>query len=389
MGRHNKKETEELLQAVRQAVYHISRGNPIPKGNALLHSPIIALRLKETQTPDTVDNRHAIVEEVLRELVNKYGVKQPEGKREQDLHKKIFDLLFHLLQGQPDRISLPQRTYDRLHSQAIKILAKEIQENEQQILHKNEGSNPKALEEACRRADDALNRLKQSRSDIDFFILDDIEEAATVIESLDYPERAKPYFETILNYIERKSTNKIILSRKAHIANKLAHCLMNSDDVLTARALFANVANVAIEVRDWELWLHGIHMLGVTSRMAGEYQAALDSFDKVLANVTKGSNYKRRIAWTQRDKVAVLIDIGDFRDTPHLLKTSLSIREALGEEQSCMMTLEIWGRALIAQQEYRQAENKLHEALSLARSSSSMLFRTILFVTMARLYYRW
>jgi hypothetical protein len=206
---------DALTKAVRQALYHISRSSPIPKANKMLTSPVVLQRLIQTGEPDTPDSRQAVVEEILRELVNEYGLRQIEGRRQQELHRRTFDVLFNLLQGHPRSRDLPTRTYERFHAKAIVVLADEFEKHERRVSSIGENDNPKVLQEARQRAEDGLKLLRDAQAKVDFFILADVAEAATLVESLDYPEMAKPYFEEMLECLNRLPINHIGLQRKA------------------------------------------------------------------------------------------------------------------------------------------------------------------------------
>ena len=57
--------------------------------------------------------------------------------------------------------------------------------------------------------------------------------------------------------------------------------------------------------------------------------------------------------------------------------------------QDYMMTLEIWGRSLVIQKKYMQAEATLNEAANIINSAPSKLHRTTVLTTIAELYFSW
>lgn len=379
-----------LIKGVRQALYYVSRGKSIPEENALLQSPLVSHSLHEKKLPNTVDYREEVAVQVLKQLMNEYGQLQSEGRRQQVRQKIIFEMLYNLLQGRPGKAGVSDRSYERYHAQGVRMLAKMFHRKQEQLLQKDSRmGSPKELREARQHAQSISCQLDKPSSSLDLYAVRELTETASIIEDHHCYGEAGGYFGQIRSCLQSGPHNLVVLEQRALATNRLAHCLMTQDELSEAIAYFGEVTSLATELRDWELWIHGTHMLGVTYNTLGDWQSGLDNFNTALTNVTKGSNYRYRRAWIQRDIISALIKKGDFKEIPTLATKSLSTREELGDDQGCMMTLEIWGRALIAQQKHEQAEAKLREALNIGNSVSSSLFHTMLWTTRAQLCFAW
>jgi tetratricopeptide (TPR) repeat protein len=377
-------------RAVRQALYHLSRGSPLPADNLLLWSPLVTQYLHDIGAEDTPEERAVSVQAILRQILNEYALEEPEGRRQQTVQQSICDLLLPLLRGQSARSTprtLPKRSYERYHADGIRMLAARFIQRQAQLLRKPGEGEAQALHIARQKASECVIWLEAHPGCLDIFVMTELAEAASLVADQEYYSEALPYFERLQTTLQAAPHNRIMARSTASALRGLAHCCMNVNAVGRAIGSFSALARCARDLGDWETWLHATHLLGVTYDLAGDWPAAAHHFARALAEVRKGPDTLARTAWIQRDLVHARMKVAPFDDDiPALAKASLATRQQLGDAQGCMMTLEVWGRALIAQERYREASIRLEEALALAGAVRSPLFHTILLTTLARLH---
>jgi hypothetical protein len=380
---------EENVRGIRQALFWISGRQPVPASNPLLHSPLVLSQLEQQNRADTPDNRQEVLEELLRELVNAYGLEEPEEKRQQERHSRIFEVLFAKLNGKDRPANMPDGTYERYHALAIKVLAQRFQEAEDRFLHGNDV--PDALWMARHKAMDLVKLMDENLARLDLFLLSALTEQAAVIANHDYYAEAATYFARVHHFYLMGPENKIWLTRRMDVTTWLAHCAMNFGDIAHANGYFQNVTALAKRLEDWENVIHGTHMQGVTYSIMDRADWALDCFDEATFYIHLGHNPQHREGWLQRDIVAALTRAKRFDPIPNLARQSLKLREHVGDTNGCMMTLEAWAGAEIEQQRFRHAERRLIEARAIFTDipPTYQLARAQVLETSARLYWAW
>jgi tetratricopeptide (TPR) repeat protein len=381
----------KLEQAVGQAMRAFSKKQEIPKRNALLTSPLTTQYLYTQEWDDIPERRQQAVKALLQQFVNEYGT-QEVSKRQREAHEVTFNVLYSQLRGQerPADFNLRERSYVRYRPIGYKMLADKFTQQEEQLLHANADNDAEAeLRQARERAKDILNYLKGHPYQIDFFALDDLQEAAATIDVHSYYGEAKRYYQEIVVRLDPLAYNKVVMLRLSTAVRGLAHCLMNLNELSHSIAAFEQLTVLAKRLNDDELLTHGTHLLGVTYNMAGDWRRSLVRFNQALARVPKRNDYLYRLAWIKRDMIAPLITKRDFGTIGILARESLAFREKLPNPQDAMMTLEVWGRALIAQEAYGRAEDRLREARHAFNQTPSQLFHTIVLKTFVSLYVAW
>ena len=385
-----RRQKSELERAVGEAVRALSKGHTIPKKNRLLQSPLVTQYLHEYEIEDAPEHRHLAVEALLKRFVNEYGLEEP-SKRRREAHERTFNFLYAALRGQgkPPDISERIRSYDRYRPAGFRMLAEKFEQQEQQVTHSNDEDDSGALELARTRAQEIVQYLQEHPDEIDLFALDDLTDAAAYIEIYNYYEEAERYYRAVVQRLPDTQRNKVILTRQAVAARGLAHCLMNQNDLEDAVAAFHQLTTLAAKLSDAELWTHGTHMLGVTTNMLGHWQRSLAALNQALHRMPKNDSYQYRAAWIKRDKITTLITKRDYREIDRLAQESLAYRERASNPEEPMATLEVWGRALIAQRKHGEAEARLREVQSTLDSAPSKLFHMVFLTTLTEHYIAW
>lgn len=378
------KDFSELTRSVRQALLHIGRDKEIPEQNPLLSSPIVLRQLEEAGKKDTPEHRQEAIVTILKQIVSEYGLDEIKGQREQEQHQRVFEVLEYILLGGRKELFIASRSYDRYHAKGVKIIAQKIQRMIDKMLLDDTDSH--ILQEVRQRAQLIVDYINKYTKQIDLFALSELSELATIIEEHNYYGEAQTYFQCIIDRLENANSNLVVLRRRATATSHLAHCFMNQNKVDLAIQQFRFLNLLADQLNDPRTRVHSSHMLGVTMNMAGKWQAALALYDRAIEEAKMLSDREFRVAWIQRDQMTSLLNKGDFREIPNIAKQSFKVRERMNDTQGCLLTLEAWSRILILQQDYRQAQSRLTEALSAIDKTPSMLYRVMLSITLVDLH---
>ena len=369
---------QSMCQAVRQAIFHISRTNLIPESNRLLTSTLVSHTLCQESLEDSLPNRRAVVEEILRNLVCEYGLAQPTGRRQQRQHRYIFDVLFHLLRGEANKLDYPTRSYERYHAAGIRILAERFLEREWELNRESDAD----VKEARHRAEETRQWFTEHPGEIDFFALHEWQEAATIIADNDLWLEAGAHFSDALAVLEEAPTNQVILERRAQLAERLAHAHLNVGDLYESLRLYQWAAKVARVVADDLLWLEAIHSQGVVQTLLGHPSEATESLEMAAASaLTDRLNPQERQGRILRDLLAANLDTWDTQQTNHIAQQAVTAWRNADNPQGILVTLETWARALLSRSDLAGARRRLDEATALLPESSSPIHRASLWIT--------
>jgi hypothetical protein len=385
---------ERTIKGARQALFYLARAEPLPPTNALLTSPLVYRWLAERQLKHDPENAELAVQEVLRGCVNEYGLREPEDRRQKQVHRQIFEILSNCLLGRAQTLKRMQaaqgRSYDRHHSAAVQILAECLEKKERTLRQASDGDPPEALSRARARACE-LEMLLRTDSGCNLLALGELDDVAGTIADLEYHPEARRLLELGLVRLQNAPDNLVVADLRSHLAIRLAHSLINLGCIGGADgaiARFRQGLHASQELRDGERIIHATHMLGVTHSMIGDRTRSVAYHRSALDQVWRSANPLARRAWIERDLVSALLAQGDNRDIPAYVHESLSLRERLGDVQGTMMTLEIWSKALMSQGELKRALSPLWHAHDLARHCPLKLFRMMVLVTLADLHFR-
>jgi tetratricopeptide (TPR) repeat protein len=379
-------ENTPLRRAIRQALYHISHRKEMPPDNLLLHSPLVRMSLEERGLLDTPEERQAAVEVVLRHLVNAYGLEVPEGRKQQEVHKHIFEVLSNLLRGRTPQLDASERSYERYHAQGIRILEERFAREEERRTKKPPDGELSHLVEARRRAAEIGLWMDQHPREMDLFAIAELEEANRIIQHYSYYTEAQRNHERILRALKRAPVNLVTLNYRTFATGKWANCFMNTGRTKQAIQAFMQLTVLSKQLGDETHHIHSIHMLGVMHDLLGESLAALQYLRQALALAPSVREGQHRVAWIQRDLVRALMTQGNMEAIPQYAHKSLAIRDRIGDTQGYMLTLDILARAHIAAGEYKQAHVLLDEAHQISSQIDSRLFRTMIHLSFADMY---
>ena len=104
--------------------------------------------------------------------------------------------------------------------------------------------------------------------------------------------------------------------------------------------------------------------IGVTMNNIGRAPLAVDHYRRVLQGVEPKPDNDYFLGTTQRDLMVALAAIGDFREIDNLARTSLEALGRIGYDRGIVLVKETWGRALIRQGKFNEAEDILWRALA-------------------------
>ncbi len=390
----NKAEKERLEKGVRQALFCLSRNEPIPPTNPLLNSPLIHQWLAERHISYSYENAQAAIGAILKECVNEYGLQEPDGRRQKEFQRNVFEILSNSVSGRVQILKRIQaerrRSYDRYHSTAVQVLVECVEKKEKALCDENDGAPPEPLRAARARAQELADCLTAYPREINLLAISELEQVVGVIADHEYHSEASKFLELALTRLEQAPQNFVVADLQSQLAIRLAHSLINLDLVGGsdgAMARFRQALSMADELRDPERIVHTTHMLGLSHSMIGDCESALAYYEAALDGLWRVPNTSARRAWIERDMIGTLIKKGDLRPIPKLFRDSLSIRERLGDIQGQMMTLEIFARALMAQGEFKKALPPLWSAYAMAREWPLKLFRMMILVTLTDLYF--
>lgn len=386
----NREEAQQSasVASIRQALYHLSRGSPLPANNSLLRSPLVSQYVQDKKLSDTNEERAAALHEILKQLLDDFAHEEPSDRRHLEVQRRIFDMLFELLRGQHGLQDVPSRSYERYHAEGIRMLAAKFRQREERLRRAIEGEDALQLNNAQQQAETSMHWLELHPGTVDVFVAEDLLVAAGVIADYDYYEEARPYFKALHVRLDIAPSNRIMLRYLVRTLRYLAHSHMNLGIISQAIADFTNLSQAAAILGDWEAHIHGMHMLGVVYDLAEQQDKAMVSFKTALAHARKGPEEELRIAWIQRDIVHALTKRGRWGGIDEMARASLAVREKRNDVPGYIMTLESWGRALAKQERYTEATIYLDRALGLAADLRSALFRSILLTTMADLQWQ-
>ena len=388
MNRGHEAEQSDSTASIRQALYHLSRGSPLPADNPLLQSPLVSQYARDQKLPDTSEERAASLHEILKQLLDDFAHEEPLDRRHLEVQRRIFDVLFSLLRGRHEVQGIPSRSYERYHAEGIRMLAAKFRQREEELRRPIEGEEAHQLNNALQQAAISMHRMELHPGTVDVFVAEDLLDAAGVIADYDYYDEACPYFEALLLRLTTAPSNRIMQRYLVRTLRYLAHTHMNLGSIQRAIADLTNLTQAAATLGDWEARVHGMHMLGVVYDLAEQWNHAMSSFKTAMTYARRGPEEELRLAWIQRDMVHTLTKQGHWEDINDLAKASLAVREKRDDVPGYIMTLEIWGRAFTKQGRYREATIHLDRALGLAGDIRSALFRAILLTTLADLQWQ-
>lgn len=384
---------KRLEQGVRQALFCLSRREPIPPTNPLLNLAIVHRWLTDHNLTHTYENALDALEDILAKCVNEYGLQEPEGRRQKEFHLNVFEVLSNSLMGRIQVLKRIQserrRSYDRFHSAAVRVLAECIEKKENELIRASDTDPPEALRSARVRAQELAHLLEVYPGDINLLAISELGHVVGVIADYEYHPEARELLQRALLRLDNAPRNFVVADLQSQLKIKLAHSLINLDCALGpdgAIANFRQALELAEELRDPERVVHSIHMLGVTHSMIGDWQNALAYYEMALDRSWRVSNPLARRAWIERDIADTLIKKGDHHEIQRLMCDSLSIREHLGDVQGVMMTLEASARALMAQGRFKDARIPLWKAYTMAQEWPLKLFRMIILVSLVDLH---
>ncbi len=384
---------KRLEQGVRQALFCLSRCEPIPPTNPLLNLALVHQWLADHNLAHTYENIQRALEDILGKCVNEYGLQEPEGRRQKEFHRNVFEVLSNSLMGRIQVLkkiqSQRRRSYDRFHSAAVRVLAECIENKESELTHASDKDPPEALRSAHLRAQELANLLAAYPRDINLLAISELGHVVGIIADHEYHPEARDFLILVLTRLKNAPRNFVVADLRSQLEIKLAHSLINLDCAVGsdgAIASFRHVLILAEELRDPERIVHSTHMLGLTHSMIGDWQNALAYYEAALDKSGRVSNPLARKAWIERDIVDTLLKKGDPQQVQRLVRDSLSIRERLGDVQGVMMTLEASARALMAQGHFKDALTPLWRAYAMAQEWPLKLFRMIILVSLVDLH---
>ncbi|CAG0940097.1 hypothetical protein BROC_00902 [Candidatus Brocadiaceae bacterium] len=384
---------KRLEQGIRQALFCLSRSEPVPPTNPLLNLAIVHQWLADHNHVHSYENTQSALADILEKCVNEFGLQEPEGLRQKEFHLNVFEVLSNSLMGRIQVLkriqSQRQRSYDRFHSAAVRVLAECIEKKESELAHTSDKDSPDALRSARIRAQQLAKLLRTYPKDINLLAISELGHVVGVIADYEYHPEASEFLKLALTRLDKAPRNLVVADLQSQLEIKLAHSLINLDCAIGsdgAIASFRQALALAEELRDPERVVHSTHMLGLTHSMVGDWQNALAFYEAALDKSRRVSNPLARKAWIERDIVDTLLKKGDHRQVQHLMRDSLSIRERLGDVQGVMMTHEASARVLIARGHFKDALTPLWKAYMMSQEWPLKLFRMIILVSLVDLH---